>query len=843
MKIEEFMNKKDAKNDSFRILEEGVSKLKDLDNNIENRLSINFSGNHWQMERMRVNQGVSEGIHLLCNELSGNNFSWNQACVPGDVYTDLYIAGEIEDPHYARNMAKIKWVEDYEWWYNYAFSVPSNLKGRRIELLFEGVDYSCTVYLNGKELGFHEGMFSSFSFDISTLVSFKKTHIPDNLLTVKLDPPPKNQKNFAGLKHNFSGDYLTGVIPFGIWKPVKLIITNETRLEEFRVETHIKEISAVNTPCEAEINILGSISRCENNSEVKVIISKDDCIYESERVKANKDYNIKLIYKDLYLWWPYDLGDQNLYNLKIQLLKDDILVDEIEKRVGFREITLKRNPGYSSEEVENPWTFVINGFDMFLRSACWGGQPSFFYGRNNYDKYKYFLLNAKEANINNLRIFGWHPPENDDFYSLCDELGITVWTNFPFATQVFRDDEIYLKKVYNEIKATVIDRRNHPSQIMWMGGEEVFFSEAHVESNNKQLMKNIGNVVTHLTNTPYADASPLSSREAIMLGYKTKESIHANSHYYAAGAVFMEDYYPNIDVCIIPELTAASAPSIESLKKFIPKDELWPPGLSWGYHAANMDLLETLNFEVFGKIKINKIEEFVKCSQIAQGIIFQYALENFRRRKPKVSGVSLCHFITNWPIIKWDIIDYYGVKKQSFYFVKNSYSLLLASAQYKKRRYLKEDLFSAKLYIVNDYYKQFDNLNYIVKIEKPVFKKEDNQSKEFNMKRIEAFDYNTNIKKQLLYNKVFKTSVNENTSVIIGEIDWRVNDVEDYFYLDLIIEDFDKNVLSSNSYIFIIDDQENAKNEAFKMYKNKRELREKYGRSYYRFALNCIDKE
>ena len=58
-----------------------------------------------------------------------------------------------------------------------------------------------------------------------------------------------------------------------------------------------------------------------------------------------------------------------------------------------------------------------------------------------------FLENAKEANINNLRIFGWHPAETKEFYDICDELGITVWTNFSFATQEFRTDQSYLDKV------------------------------------------------------------------------------------------------------------------------------------------------------------------------------------------------------------------------------------------------------------------------------------------------------------------------------------------------------------------------------------------------------------
>lgn len=72
---------------------------------------------------------------------------------------------------------------------------------------------------------------------------------------------------------------------------------------------------------------------------------------------------------------------------------------------------------------------------------------------------------------------------------------------------------------------------------------------------------------------PYAVASPLSGRFGQKLGYRPKESAHANGHYYKAGAELMEEYYPAQDYCMIPELTAASAPSVASLKRFIPADE------------------------------------------------------------------------------------------------------------------------------------------------------------------------------------------------------------------------------------------------------------------------------
>ena len=92
------------------------------------------------------------------------------------------------------------------------------------------------------------------------------------------------------------------------------------------------------------------------------------------------------------------------------------------------------------------------------------------------------------------------------------------------------------------------------------------------------------------------------------------------------------------------------------------------------------------------------------ATQIAQGTVFQFALEHYRRCKPRVSGVALCHYITNWPIIKWDIIDYYGEYKKSYEYVKRCYQPLLPSMKYAKRRYLPSENFEFGLWVVNDHY-------------------------------------------------------------------------------------------------------------------------------------------
>lgn len=77
------------------------------------------------------------------------------------------------------------------------------------------------------------------------------------------------------------------------------------------------------------------------------------------------------------------MGDQNLYELGLTVKQKHatlghVVLDNTTEVIGLREVTMDFNPGYDNEF---PWTFIINGNKHFLRSACWGGQPSFFYGK------------------------------------------------------------------------------------------------------------------------------------------------------------------------------------------------------------------------------------------------------------------------------------------------------------------------------------------------------------------------------------------------------------------------------------------------------------------------------
>jgi beta-mannosidase len=781
---------------------------------------IDLSGNHWKMEKIRPGAGVTEGFHRLPSEYQGTYFNWNQAAVPGDVYTDLQRAGELDDLLMGRNMHRARWAMEYEYWYVCKFNVPEEMQGKTIELVFDGVDYSCEAWLNGEHLGSHEGMFSSFSFDITRHARFEQWFEGCNILMIKLDPPPRNYRRVAGRKFCFSGDYMPGLVPFGIWQPVKVRATGTARIDEVRIESTLEGDDAT---VDAELEIIHSGSGPEP-VRVSATLTGDNC--EVETVETDLEYRLKpgsnsvqlsLSVKQAKLWWPWDMGDPDLHRLQLTLERKGVTQDTREEVFGIREITMEMNPGFTPEEVENPWTFMVNGRRHFLRSACWGGPPSYFYGRNTDKKYADRLAMVREANINNLRIFGWHPPEVPRFYELCDRLGITVWTNFGFATQAFEASPDFLEPTLEECRAIVRQRRNHPSNIFWMGGEEVYFSDAHVQSDNKRIMEEIGTAVREVTNVPYGLASPLSGDYGLKLGFKPKESTHANEHYYSAHEhTLMEEYYPKLDYCVIPELTAASAPEVDTLKRFIPENELWPMGPSWGYHWADITILKMLNVEVFGDDRTASLEEFVEATQVAHGIIAQFALEHFRRRKPRVSAVALCHFLTYLPDIKWGIIDYYGRKKIAFDYVKRAYQPLLVSLEYTKRRWRAGETLEADIWIVNDHQHPHEGLSLQWRVADPSGRTIGEGQKEVEVTADSSSKFHE----------------------LRGEIQ---GEDGQFFTVEMSLKHRNGTIVSQNVHTLTVGDQAAAKQKCLSIHGEIMEEKESLGKGYYRYHPELQD--
>ncbi|MDV7185912.1 beta-galactosidase [Lutibacter sp. TH_r2] len=782
--------------------------------NKSERITHDLSGYHWKVQGTLPGRGLEEKFPEISYDHMGDALNWATAHVPGDVFTDLWRVGRIEDPHFGRNSVKAKWVNEYEWWYLRIFNVPKEMKGKKIDLTFDGVDYACDVFLNGKMLGSHEGMFTDFSFDVTDLVSFDFKRRGRNVLAVRLHPAPRRYSQVAGRKPAWHGDYWVDLVPTGIWKPVRLEAYESAKIEDVYVQTKLGKNGSADLDIQVELNNEGNSDELVD-IEIEIKGENFESKTYSTTIKKQltsgvNEFKTSIHIPKAKLWYPWDLGDQNLYiaNVSVKNSKNKLL-DADNTVFGVRELKMEMNPGYTKNEVENPWTVMVNGKRHFIRSGTWGGPPDIFFGRASKEKYEEFVKLAKAANMNNLRIFGWHPTEIPYFYELCNREGITVWQDIlPIASLSLPKTEEFKKAIFSEAISVVKDLRNHPCMVIIEGGEEILMT-ASDPLHNLNLMKELGEVVKPYTNLHYVPVSPLSDHVGIKLGFKPKESTHANGLFYGEGHKNMEQFFNSKDFAAVPELAISSCPNVESIKKFIPEDELWPPGPSWGHHWTDFDTFRTLNFDALNTQATGSMQEFVDATQIAQGVIFQYGLEYFRRRKPKSSAISICHYITFAPDMKWGIVDYYQQPKISYEYVKMAYQPLLVSLEHERRRWLPGEEFIGKLWVVNDMYKEFKSCKAEV-----VFY--DNNKKEVQRETIEI------------------GNVKEDSSKKYATVNCKVpGKLGDQFHVKIEMKDKSGEVVSENSYLLLVGDEKVDLPRLREIGKEARDKKAKYGSHNY----------
>ena len=95
---------------------------------------------------------------------------WIAATVPGDVHLDLMNAHLIPDPLVSDNSKKSNWIEEKDWWYKKQFHIGEEFITSKVEIVFEGLDLTADIWLNGYAVGKANNMFIEHRFDITEFI-------------------------------------------------------------------------------------------------------------------------------------------------------------------------------------------------------------------------------------------------------------------------------------------------------------------------------------------------------------------------------------------------------------------------------------------------------------------------------------------------------------------------------------------------------------------------------------------------------------------------------------------------------------------------------------------------
>ncbi|KAM7214875.1 Glycoside hydrolase superfamily [Rhypophila decipiens] len=177
------------------------------------------------------------------------------------------------------------------------------------------------------------------------------------------------------------------------------------------------------------------------------------------------------------LWWPAELGNQNLYNITVNILSDEKTLASVTKRTGFRTIVLHMGEVTPEEIAQgiapgNHWHFQINGHPFYAKGSNFI-PPDAFWPRVTPAKIQQLFTSATLSHQNMLRVWSSGAYSPDFMYDLADEMGLLLWSEFEFGDALYPATPEFLANSLAEATYQVRRVNHHPSLAVWAGGNEL----------------------------------------------------------------------------------------------------------------------------------------------------------------------------------------------------------------------------------------------------------------------------------------------------------------------------------------------------------------------------------
>lgn len=605
------------------------------------------------------------------------------------------------------------WKKPY--WYRTTFDIPASDMGRHFELVFKGINYRAAVWVNGRQVADSAqmaGMFAEYSLDVTSMVKAGGK----NAIAVRIYPldypglPSKEQLKAMGDFYpngGTTGDIGKNVtmlcsvgwdwIPpvrdrnIGIWQPVYLRTSGHVTIEKPKLVTELPSLPDTGVArLSLQLNLVNHNNN-ETSGRLAVIITPETftgtSVQFTKNIKlgANSESVItldpktvrELNLKNPRLWWPNGYGSPALYRIKIQYLDGRETIDELSFLFGIRSV--------DSRAVDVNGTvrrdFYVNGRRIHITGGAW--VPDMMLNRDSL-RYDYEFRLCRNANINLIRIWGGGVTPSDLFWDAADRYGMLVWSDFwitgdtqgefkgspdwPFEGEVFKKN----------VASTIYRIRNHPSLLVWTGGNEGHAREELYNAMRDSIIKLDGT-------RPYIPSSSGFAR--LPQGWAGSWPDGQPAGVYSGGPYTWtdpRDYYRRADNgrdwVFKDETGIPSQVTFNSLPKVITnlvwdKTLPFPFNHSWGYHDAatgNGRYNMYYNEMVRRYGQPSSLKEFSDKMQLMNATGYQGIFEAAGHKLNDIGGVMLWKLNAAFPSVIWQVYDWFLIPNAGYYFMQNA---------------------------------------------------------------------------------------------------------------------------------------------------------------------------
>jgi beta-mannosidase len=418
------------------------------------------------------------------------------------------------------------------------------------------------------------------------------------------------------------------------------------------------------------------------------------------------DYVFMVDVANPQLWYPNGMGDQPLYQARVEMLSaSGVVTDSRQVTFGIRTIRAISNVGASTHAL--PYTIEVNGRRMYVKGWNWAPIDNL-YGRPQVERYERLLTLAQHAHCNLLRVWGGGLLEREEFYNLCDKLGILIWQEFHHSSSGVDNrppaDDEYLAYIEQLARQMVPLRRNHAALAIWCGGNELMEDNSVPLTDAHPALARLKAIVQELDPEriwlPTSSSGPVEGSDPKLAGTGQMHDVHGPWQY--QGPKEQYRFFNTIDPLYHSEFGAEGAANLYTLKRYLSPKYHFPPDATnpaWVHHGSWWLHREKLE-EMFGKF--TDIATFVRASQWMQAEGLRYVIEADRRRKWHTSGSSPWQLNEAFPNASCtNSIDYLGLTKPAFWWVRRGYEPTHISARYDSISFKPQDEWRAEFWANN----------------------------------------------------------------------------------------------------------------------------------------------
>ncbi len=663
-------------------------------------------GNGSSQLRLRENWFIQPSTDVRADgaAISTVGFStreWYPATLPSTVLSALVEDKVYPDPYIGTNLRSVPGTtypifEDFSnikmppnspfrqsWWFRTEFKLPPEYKDKTIWLGFDGINYRANVWMNGVQIASSEklaGTWRLFQFDVTSAAKAGELNSlavevfppqPRDLAITLVDWAPMPADKEMGIWRDV---HITATGPVTLRYPAVLTKLNLPSTDRATLSIRAELVNAADHPVEAVVK--GQIENLAFEQPVHLGAK------ETQVVRFTPEKFAQLSVSNPRLWWPAQVGKQELYPLDLSVELNGQVSDSAHILFGIRQVT-------SNIDEKGHRLFQINGKNILIRGA---GYSFDLLLRSSPERQEAELSYVRDLNLNTVRLEG--KLENDHFFDLADQMGILImpgwcccdqWENWPAWDK--ETETIAAASLRDQIRRL----ERHPSVISWMYGSD-FAPPARIEKLYLDILQEL--------EWPNPSISSAAGRTTTVGPSGVKMT---GPYEYVAPSFWYLDTRHGGAFGFNTETSPGPAiPPVASLRRMLPPDHLWPIDSVWEYHAGGMShtlnvFTEALN-ERYGPAK--SVEEYSLKAQLQAYEAHRAMMEAYGRNKYTSTGIIQWMLNNAWPGMIWHMYDWYLRPAGSYFGVKKACEPLHVQYSYDDR----------SIVVVNSYYQPFANV-------------------------------------------------------------------------------------------------------------------------------------